>query len=120
MVEAKLMRIYSSNCLMGKAGLKELKSCIGTDTQLQTDAAQPSDLDFQQMSQGSSRPILKCIYINISLLPLLSNHYSSLRNIKKLQCSVPYASIYIKKKTKKCTSTPLLLSPNPTTVDYFL
>lgn len=89
MVEAKLMRIYSSNCLMGKEGLKELKSYIGTDTQLQTDAAQPSDLDFQQMSQGSSRPISKCIiYINISLLPLLSNHYSSLRNIKKLQCSL--------------------------------
>lgn len=68
---------------MGKAEPEELKSCIRTDTWIHTDAAQPSDLDCQQMSHGSSRPVLKWICINKSLEPFLTNHYSCLCNTEK-------------------------------------
>lgn len=113
------MRIYSSNRLVGEEGPKELKSCVGTDTQLHTDAAQPSDLDLQQMSRESSRPILNgSILITYYCLSIQTTAavYIILRNSSVVLLIPPS---YIKKKTKKCTSTPFLLSPGPTAVNTF-
>lgn len=103
---------------MGKGRPKDLKSHIGTDTQLHTDAAQPSDLDFQQMSHGSSRPVRKWICINNSLLPFLSNHYSCLCNIKKLQRSAPYATIL--HEDKEMDVYPTSLFSRSYNCEYFL
>lgn len=102
----------------GKLWPKELILCLGTDILLDRDAGQPSDLDFQQMSHGFSKPILKWIYINNSLLLFLSNHCSCLCNPKKVH-KLLMPPCYIKKKTRKCKSTPLLLFPGPTTVSTF-
>lgn len=89
----------------GKLWPKELISCIGTDILLDRDAGHPSDLDFQQMSHGFSKPILKWIYINNSLLPFLSNCYSCLCNPKKVH-KLLMPPCYIKKKRQGNVNLP--------------